>query len=699
MIESLKAEVRWLVWKDTNGKKLPHDPKNPDGKPIDGTDPQYWVDYDTARDVVRSGRATGIGFALGDGWSGIDLDGCRDPHTGALTPDAQRIVADLNSYTEISPSLEGLKVFVRAWLAKNHFRKGLEAYGGKRFFAVTEQHLDGTPTDAESRASEVETLIAREFPAAATKDVALPAPAGSSGLPDAEDTVIPHGERDNTLTSIAGKLRHINCSEGEIVAALQAISDSRCRPPVDRRDIERIGRSIGSKRPSDIEKAIDWMNQRHAVVTEAGKTIVFTKRHDPLLKRDVFDRSSFEDIHKRYLSHKFTVPEGKRLKELTLGHVWTAHPRRSEFDQVVFDPEHRVRDARVLNLWQGYTVEPKAGDWSLFHDHIHKVICAGDTTLFTYVLTWLAYLFQKPGRPGQVAIVMLGRQGTGKGVFARTIGSMLGQHFLHITSGMHLTGRFNGHLQDAVLVFADEAVAANDRTAQGTLKTITTEPMVPIERKGKDIVMVPNVMHLVVGSNHDHVWPADMDDRRALPFRVSNAHANDKTYFAAIGRQMRAGGREAMLADLLARDTSAFDPITDRPFTRELLRQKLQSLPPLERWWFERLWIGRLLPADPDWNTKVVREDLHAGYMAHLEAAGVRERLNVAEFGMRLPGLLPQGWPRVWRESKGRRRWGYELPSLSECRRAWDQHMRQPFDWPEGEQQGGLDFDEGNRAA
>src|SRR5262249_20872711 len=42
---------------------------------------------------------------------GIDLDGCLDER-GELLPWARRIVEKLASYTEISPSGEGLKIFV-----------------------------------------------------------------------------------------------------------------------------------------------------------------------------------------------------------------------------------------------------------------------------------------------------------------------------------------------------------------------------------------------------------------------------------------------------------------------------------------------------------------------------------------------------------------------------------------------------------
>ena len=60
-------------------------------------------------------------------------------------------------------------------------------------------------------------------------------------------------------------------------------------------------------------------------------------------------------------------------------------------------------------------MKPVPGDWSLMKEHIRAVICAGNYDLFFWLLGWMANLVQHPGQPGEVAIVMRGPQGTGKG--------------------------------------------------------------------------------------------------------------------------------------------------------------------------------------------------------------------------------------------------------------------------------------------
>jgi hypothetical protein len=55
---------------------------------------------------------------------------------------------------------------------------------------------------------------------------------------------IPVGERDNTLTSIGGKLRAAGLNYDEIYAALSRINEERCKPPLSDDDVKRIAKSV-----------------------------------------------------------------------------------------------------------------------------------------------------------------------------------------------------------------------------------------------------------------------------------------------------------------------------------------------------------------------------------------------------------------------------------------------------------------------
>ncbi|MEK6675884.1 MAG: DUF927 domain-containing protein [Planctomycetota bacterium] len=77
---------------------------------------------------------------------------------------AQQLVDGLNSYTEVSPSNTGVKVFLRARLPGERRRKGqIEMYDQGRFFTVTSRHLKGTPNTIEDRQDIVTAIHAEIF--------------------------------------------------------------------------------------------------------------------------------------------------------------------------------------------------------------------------------------------------------------------------------------------------------------------------------------------------------------------------------------------------------------------------------------------------------------------------------------------------------------------------------------------------------
>jgi Family of unknown function (DUF5906) len=207
---------------------------------------------------------------------------------------------------------------------------------------------------------------------------------------------------------------------------------------------------------------------------------------------------------------------------MTHADIWLAHPERKTYKGGLrFLPGLDEGPSDVYNLWTGWGVDPQPGDWPKMKAHIQEVLCSGSPEYFNYVMNWLARAVQKPGEAGEVALVLRGARGAGKGIFARTFGALFGQHFLHLSNARHLTGNFNAHLRDACLAFADEAFYAGDKQHEGQLKRLVTEPTLMIEAKYANAVSVRNCLHLIVASNDDWVVPAGTDERRFFVLDVS----------------------------------------------------------------------------------------------------------------------------------------------------------------------------------
>jgi hypothetical protein len=220
---------------------------------------------------------------------------------------------------------------------------------------------------------------------------------------------------------------------------------------------------------------------------------------------------------------------------------------------------------------------PKEGRCELFLEFINKVICAGDEEATNWLLDYSAHLFQRPWEPPEVAILLRGRQGVGKSMFVESLGEILGNYFLAITQTKHLVGCFNVHLQDKLLVFAEEASFAGDRSYAGILKTLITQTTMAVEPKGVNVFAAKKYFRLFMASNENWMVPVDIDDRRYFVLDVSPVRQNDHAYFEALKEEWTNGGREAFYFVMLNRDISKFN-YRRRPETPALHEQKLHSL-------------------------------------------------------------------------------------------------------------------------
>ena len=174
--ETLKAIPHWVTWRieeRSNGKKTkpPFDPKKPGFVYASSTDPKTWGTFKDALNHRITNGAEGLGFVVtrDDDIVGIDLDDCVNPKTSEVEEWAQIDAKAINSYTEYSPSGEGLRIFVRGNLPQAGKRTGnFEIYGDKHYLTVTGNHVPGTPLTIEKRQQEIDVLFAKYFPTSKT---------------------------------------------------------------------------------------------------------------------------------------------------------------------------------------------------------------------------------------------------------------------------------------------------------------------------------------------------------------------------------------------------------------------------------------------------------------------------------------------------------------------------------------------------
>jgi hypothetical protein len=448
-------------------------------------------------------------------------------------------------------------------------------------------------------------------------------------------------------------------------------------------------RQIERSKEWAIDPALKELNERHAVISSiGGKCRVISEEHDWAFDRPKIEIQSFPDFTNRYMHEKVKVGVDKDGKDqfMPKGKWWLQNPNRRQFDAIVFVPGRDVPG--VYNLWRGFTCEAIPGSCEKFLEHVKTNVCNGVEEHYRYLMAWLADAVQNPAKPGGVAVVMRGRQGTGKSFFAKAIGKLWGQHFFQINQSKHLTGSFNAHLRDCVVLFADEAFFAGDKKSEGTLKAIITEETIPVESKGINVEDCTNYIHLIMASNSEWVVPVAMDDRRFFMLDVADNHRQDTKYFGEIAAELDNGGYEALLHYLMTYDYSDVN-LRNAPKSDALNDQKEQTMSPEMSWWYDILHEGRILARHESWEDFVPKQELLHDFTEFVKryAGNYMNRVSIHRLTKFLTRVLPPGHPqiktkRVSPNLKAPVHTGlnfctnprcYVFPDLKTCRDSWNQ--------------------------
>jgi hypothetical protein len=420
------------------------------------------------------------------------------------------------------------------------------------------------------------------------------------------------------------------------------------------------------------DDAVKEMNNKHAVIGNlGGKCIVMEFVPGPDGRLTELSYQTFGSIRERY-SNRYVMSGGKPTG---LAQHWLSHPNRRQYEGLDLIPEGpQLLPNGYLNLWRGWGVDAKPGRWPLLRRHVEEVLANGDARFADYIIRWTAWALQNPGVPPEVALVLIGGKGSGKGVWGRTLTKIFGDHALQIFSAEHLSGKHNQHLQNKLFLFADEAFWAGDRKNEPVLKGLVTEPVIMIEPKNINAFQWKNRLAVLLAGNDKWVVPASHDERRYAVGRVSERWKQNKQYFAPLFAEIDGGGAAAMLWDLRRLDLEGWHPRDAIPQTSALVEQKMFSLNGLEQWWVEKLSSGEL-PKGP--SSKNPRYVLSKQLLEDAKAHNLRNRyLTETEFGL---FLREHGCEH---KSNGKA-WGWIFPPLCEAREAFRAAAGGEWQWLE----------------
>lgn len=422
------------------------------------------------------------------------------------------------------------------------------------------------------------------------------------------------------------------------------------------------------------------MNGKYAIGPVNGKVRVLWKGTN---EGGLPQLSSVEDLRVLYRN------------QMMAGHnpvdIWVGSAQRDDFDRIAFEPDGAP--PRVYNLFSGFATKPKASECSRILDHMHRVICSGDSALCEWLLDYLADIAQQPGKPKGTAIVMRGPQGAGKGQFAQYVRAVFAPYTSHLISPDLLIGRFNDHFSAKLVIYADEASWPGDRRGIGKLKGLITEQRILVERKNVPAFEISNYARLFISTNEDWACPADIDDRRFVMLDIGGAKRDDRDYWNALTAEREGGGPAALMAFLMRRGIAR--DLRTAPATSALGEQKLLSLDHIGQFWRLLLMARRHVlrvpggtPMSMAFGEPVGTTVIYKFYLAHARETRDGHPASIDALGKRLRRLCPSLVKREARrnesagDSTGRPQ-VYELPTIEDARAAFSTALRQGFQFGE----------------
>lgn len=714
-LSNFNGHLRWVSYTGeptptpNDPEKIDKAPRNPStGKMAFNNDLKTWGTRKQALARAASYQPrgkSGIGIELGSigdlHLAGIDLDGCRNARTGQIEPWAAEVADRIGSYIEISPSGSGLKGFVllnpadmpaiRAAMGNEHKisfmfaqHKGIEFHVSNSYYIVTDNEFGADPEELAVLGPDdaLKTL--------SLEDVLWIIQTAGPALLMGGKAKRRDGSGSGALFRLAQKVKLRGGSKGDFEIAIEddeLASAHLARQADKQRAIDRAWERSGNADPftdddfSDlgvVHPATLRINQRFALARSGGSTVVVEFQEDGSLS---FGSASDLNL---WCANDLVSVDGKRYEAASK--FWLRDTGRRQYNDIVFDPTNNAQNKNVLNLFQGWALEPNPeASCVLILAHILEVVCSGNKVHFIYVICWLADLFQNPGRKPRVALVLKGTKGAGKDTLAAIVKLIIGKrHVAHVEKPDLLTQRFNAHLASAILVHVEEAYWAGAADKKGVLQALITSETMTVERKGVDPVTVDSFCRIIMTTNERWVIPATNDERRYAVFEVSDARSGNTAYFDALYAEISNEGAAAFLDHLLSVNLTEFK-VTQVPQTNALRDQKLASLSGVARFWFDLLNDGTLDIGDGDWTKRpltVGRQHLRERYEHFIRSNKYQgEPVGGQQFGKELREILPSLKDKRGQGDNKTRPYFYIIPPLKACREEFSHWLKQAPDW------------------
>lgn len=306
------------------------------------------------------------------------------------------------------------------------------------------------------------------------------------------------------------------------------------------------------------------LNPISYVTIDVNKELIVRKKTDFL--------SVYENLH---YEKQFMDDEGKiKIIKKQFVPEWLKDETVKTYDRIDFLPKMEA-PKNIYNTFTQFEADKITTKKNIFfsnslmYKHI-KNLCGNDELCYDYFIKFLAQKVQKPTQITRTSVVLQSNEGCGKDTFLNWFGnSILGKKYYVNTESIDLVfGRFNGLIQDKVLIVINETSGKDTFQLSDKIKASITNEVNTIEKKGYESFTNTNCISYVFLSNNKNPVKVSENDRRFVIFECNSKIANNHDYFTALNKEIESKEYDKIFYDLLmTTPIDGYDFTNNRPKT------------------------------------------------------------------------------------------------------------------------------------
>jgi len=285
-----------------------------------------------------------------------------------------------------------------------------------------------------------------------------------------------------------------------------------------------------------------------------------------------------------------------------------------------------------LNLFNGFAFTKNDVSIELYknshiRENLRKYLCNGDVEPdnFKYIEKHTAHMIQKPYERSDMAILMVGQQGTGKDIWTNFLSKLIGlEYYLDVANIDNFFKNFNANQQKKLLTKLNEISDKGVHFEKhNVFKEKITALQVCIEPKGFESYNVDHLSRYYGFSQSESIVNVEHSDRRFFMIKTNNSMANNANYMKPILEELN--NAELLQSAFNYYATLNIEKFNTRVFPNTTFKdeQKIQSLSNSHKF------LYHLFEETPNKRYKKHSEEVYVDFISWCTKMGISQKYLV----------------------------------------------------------------------